>query len=125
MPARPKPVTVVASFLSAATVIALFVGANLLFPSRLLDRIWELNPAGAAAFRTLGRFSGVLLLVLSLALLAGSIGLWRGRRWAWWFALILFSVDISGNVAGYFLTGDCLRSAAGAAISTAFLVILL
>jgi hypothetical protein len=45
MPARPKPVTVVASFLLAATVIALFVGANLLFPSRLLDRIWELTAA--------------------------------------------------------------------------------
>jgi len=40
----------VAAFLFVATVIAAVVGISLLFPNRLMDRLWELNKPGAALF---------------------------------------------------------------------------
>lgn len=61
---RPKTVPFVAAFLFAATVIASIVGVSLLFPSRLLETMWKLNPEGGILFHSIGALSGVLLLVL-------------------------------------------------------------
>ncbi len=97
------------------------VGTSLLFPGLFLDRLWELNPQGAAAFRALGRISGVLLWGLGAGACAAGLGLLRGRKWAWWFAVVLFAVDGSGDVVSYFLIGDWPRSVSGVAVSSAFL----
>jgi len=51
--ARPVAITVVTCFLYLATAIAAVIGISLLFPNALLDRLWELNPAGAALFTRL------------------------------------------------------------------------
>ena len=56
---RPKTVPIVAAFLFAATGIAAVVGTSLIFPNRLLDRLWELNRPGAALFHAVGRIAGV------------------------------------------------------------------
>src|ERR1041384_6877307 len=106
---RPLPVTIVAIFLFLATAIAAMVGISLLFPNPLLDRLWEFNKQGAALFRSIGRVSGLFLLALGCGTLAAGFGLLRGRRWAWWFAVVLFAVDGTGDVASYFLVHDALR----------------
>lgn len=118
---RPKTVPIVAGFLFAAAAVAAVVGASLLFPNAFLDRIWELNKPGAAVFRAMGRISGVLLLLLGAGTFAAAVGLLHRRNWAWWFAVALFAIDASGNVVSLIVTGDWLRSTAGAAISAAFL----
>jgi hypothetical protein len=80
----------VAAFLFAATAIAAVVGFSLIWPNALLDRLWELNKPGAAAFRALGgRISGTALLLLGAGTLAAGIGLLERKRWAWWFAVVL------------------------------------
>jgi hypothetical protein len=117
---RPRTVPIVASFLFAATVIAVVVSVSLLFPNRLLDRLWELNKPGAAAFRAIGRASGLLLLVLGIGTSAAGAGLLRRRRWAWWFAIVLFTVNGCGDVVGLVATGDWLRSGSGIAVAAAF-----
>ena len=98
MEQRPKPVLIVAGFLFAASSIAVIVGISLLYPNRLLNRLWELNPSGADAFRSLGIVSGVLLLILGAATFAAARDLLRGKRWAWWFAVALFAVNGCGSV---------------------------
>lgn len=94
---------------------------SLLFPNPLLDRLWELNKPAEAAFRALGRLAGILLLLLAAATLAGGVALRRGRRWAWWFAMVLFAIDGAGDIVSLAVTGDWLRSAAGLVICSTFL----
>ena len=111
---------IVAGFLFAATLLAVVVGLSLLFPNRLLDRLWELNKPGAAAFRAMGKASGLLLLALGIGTAAAGLGLLRGRPWAWWFAIVLFTVNGCGDVVGLVATRDWLRSGSGVAVAAAF-----
>jgi hypothetical protein len=121
---RPKTIVVIATFLFAATIIALVVGESLLFPNAMLDSLWKFNPEGAALFHSIGRLSGVFLLALSVGTFFAALGLLRGQRWAWWFGVVLFATDACGNIISYFLTHDALRSLTGAIISATFLVFL-
>lgn len=118
---RPITVPIVAGFLFAATAVAVVVGCSLLFPGTLLDRLWDLNKPGEAAFRALGRAAGVLLLVQGAASLAGALGLLRHRNWAWWLAVVLFATTAAGDATGLVVAGHWLRSASGILISSAFL----
>lgn len=121
MAQRPKTVPIVAGFLFAATAIAAVTGSSLLFPGTLLDRLWELNKPGAAAFRALGSISGILLLLLGAGTFSAAAGLLRRKQWAWWFAVVLFAINGFGDVVSLVVTGDWLRSVSGAAIAGAFL----
>jgi len=121
----PKSVSIIAGFLFLATAIAVVVGFSLLFPSPAMDWMWELNRPGAAVFQKMGRISGAFLLVLAVGTCGSAVGLLRRRRWAWWFAVTLFAVDVAGNIGSFVVTRDFLRSGAGAAISGIFLLLLL
>ena len=121
MEPKPKAVTVVATFLFVATGIALVVGVSLLFPNPMMDRLWELNKQGALAFRAVGRISGVPLLLLGIGTFFAAKGLLRGRAWAWWFAMVLFTVDAIGDIVSFVITRDWMKSAAGIVISSIFL----
>ena len=118
---RPKTVSVVAAFLCAASAMAVVAGVSLIFPHTVLDRLWELNKPGAAAFRAMGSISGALLLLLGSGTSAAAVGLVRGRKWAWWFAVVLFAINGCGDVVSWVVTGDWLKSASGVAIGCGFL----
>jgi hypothetical protein len=124
VPLRPAAITIVAGFLFLATAIAALVGISLLFPNPLLDRLWEFNRPGALFFHSIGRISGLFLLALAAGTCSAALGLLRGRRWAWWFAVLLFSIDGAGNVVSYFLIHDPLRTVIGAIASLSFLYLL-
>jgi len=121
---RPISVIIVAGFLFFATAIATVVGISLLFPNPLLDQLWKLNPEGATLFHSIGRMSGLFLLALGGGTLAAGFGLLRGRRWAWWFAVLLFAINGAGDVVSYFIVHDLLRSVAGVAVSAIFVYVL-
>jgi len=121
---RPRTIPIVAGFLFAATAIAGVVAISLLFPNPLLDRLWQLNKPGAAAFRALGWIGGALLLALAWATAAAGWGLLRGRRWAWLLAIVLFSVNGCGDVIGLFVTRDWLRSGSGVGVAAVFVIAL-
>jgi hypothetical protein len=124
MRSRPRPVPIVAAFLFAATVIAVVVGVSLLFPNRLLDALWKLNPEGTVFFHSIGPISGVFLLALAAATVASARALLRGRKWAWRFAVALFAIETCSNLVSYFVVHDALRTIAGFVISFAFLCVL-
>ena len=110
---RPRAVAVIAGFLFFATGIAFVVGVSLLFASPVMAWMWKLNPPAEAAFRAVGRGPGVLLLLLGLGTLAAANGLLQRKRWAWWFAVLLFGVNGIGDVVSFIVSGDWLRSASG------------
>jgi hypothetical protein len=124
MTPRPKEVPIIAGFLFAAAGIAVIIGASLLFPNRLADRLWELNKPGAALFRSFGWISGIFLLLVGAGSCAGAIGMLRRKKWAWWFAVGLFTIDGAGDMISLLMTGDWPRSVSGAAISFGFLYVL-
>jgi hypothetical protein len=121
---RPIAVTTIATFLFVASAIAAIVGFEILFPNPVLDRIWEWNKPGAALFRSIGPIAGVFLWVLSIAVLAAARALLRGHPWPWWFAIALFTIDGAGDLVSYPFTHDLLRTIFGAAVSSAFLIVL-
>jgi hypothetical protein len=121
---RPAAVTAVSAVLFAAAAIAFFVSFAILFPLASLDSMWELNKPGAAVFRSIGRFAGVLLLALGTAVALAARALGGGKRWAWWFATALFSVDACGDLAAALVTHQWIRAGAGVAVSAGFLRVL-
>ena len=125
MASRPPAITVVALFLFAAACLAVVVGCVLLFPGAASDWIWKLNEPGAGFFRAAGRSPGLALLALGLAIFFAALGLLRGRPWAWWFAVMLFCVQIAGDIAAYIMIRDGLRAATGIAVPTILLWLLL
>jgi len=121
MDQRPKTVLIVAAFLFAATAIAVAAGVSLLFPGPLLDRLWTLNKPGEATFRSLGRVSGIPLLVIGAVACAGGVGLVQGKKWAWWLAVVLFAINGCADVVGLIVAGSWVRSGSGLVICAAFL----
>ena len=119
--ARPRAVTVVSVFLFIATGIAFVVGVSSLFPTPVMDWLWKVNRPAEGAFRAMGRGSGVLLLLLGFGTFAAAKGLLQRKRWAWWFAVVLFGVNGIGDVVSFIVTGNWLRSASGVLIALAFL----
>jgi pyruvate carboxylase len=55
---------------------------------------------------------------------AAGFGLLRGRRWAWWLAIGLFGANGIGDLVSMAISGDRLRSTAGALIAGAFVFLL-
>jgi hypothetical protein len=125
MEPKPRAVIVIAIFLYIATVIALVVGASLLFPNSALDRLWELNRPAEPAFQAMGRFSGVLLLCLGMLTFIAAVGLLRRKPWAWWAAVALFAVNGAGDAVSFVFTRDWLKSASGVVVASGFLGALL
>ena len=121
MESRPKAVPVIACFLFAASAIAAVVSASIFFPGRLLDWLWQFNRPGEAAFRAFGKFAAVFLLLVGAAAASAAVGLLRGRKWAWRFAVGLFAVDICGNLVSIATTGEWWKGLTGIAVSTLFL----
>lgn len=121
MAARPITIPIVAGFLIAATIIAAIVGISILFPNRFLDRLWELNKPGAELFKRIGPISGIFLMMLGAGTGAAAYGLLQRKIWAWWFAVVLFVVDGTGDIVAAIMTHDFLRTATGVAISSVFI----
>ena len=121
---RPRAATIISGFLFAATVIAAIVGLALLFPGELLAWLAQFNKPGMDAFQALGRWAGLLLLTLAVGTASAATGLLRGKKWAWWFSVVLFAINGCGDVVGFFITKDVLRSGSGVVIAGAFLLAL-
>jgi hypothetical protein len=118
---RPRAVAIIAGFLFAATAIAVVVGCALLFPGDLLRWLVEFNEPGMAAFQVLGRWLGVLLLMLACGTASAAIEFLHARKWAWWFAVVLFTIDGCGDLVSFLVTRDGLRSGSGIVICGVFL----
>ncbi len=68
----------------------------------------------------MGRVPAILLLFLGAGTLVAGVGLLRRKRWAWWFAVVLFLINGAGDVVSAIVTGDWLRSAAGVVLCSVF-----
>ena len=116
---------VVIAFLIFATLIAAFIGTLLLFPGNVLESLWRFNPEARSAFQSMGRLASILLFVVGGVAFGGAVGIYRRRKWGWWLAIVLFSVNALGDAVSLFATGRVLQSASGILISGSFLLYLM
>lgn len=124
MAERPKAVVVVAAFLFFAAVVAFFVCTSLLFPNPVMYRLWALNRPGETLFVSIRGPASLFLIALGTATCAAGFGLLCGRRWAWWFAVVLFAANACGEVASFVATREILRTVVGVAVSGLFVMLL-
>jgi hypothetical protein len=117
-------VSIVTVFFVAAALIAALVGTSLLFPGTVLDRMWTLNEPAYVAFRLLGKVSGVALMAVGILSAATAAGLLQRSRWAWQLGLGIFAFNGLGDVVGFGMTRDLLKSGSGVLIAALFLIAL-
>jgi len=122
--ARPLAVAILAGFLFFATAISIVVSSALLFPGPLLDWLAQFNRPAMSTFQALAPWPGILLAALAVGTFAAAVGLLRGRKWAWWFSVVLFAVNGTGDLLSFLATRDLIRSLSGVVIAAAFLIAL-
>ena len=78
----------------------------LLVPGSPLDALWRLNPRAQAGLRALGWWALLLMGATSLACATAALGLWRGARWGFWLAIVILTVNLTGDTTNAMITGD-------------------
>ncbi|MGH9872106.1 MAG: DUF2127 domain-containing protein [Pyrinomonadaceae bacterium] len=99
-PAGIAGLTLLFLFGTAASFVSL---VSLLSPGSFLEPIWRLNPRAREGFGAMGSWALVLMCVVCVASASTAIGLWRGARWGYWFAVVMLAVNLLGDVANVLL----------------------
>ena len=95
-----RPLGIIAlTILFMIGVVASFISAiSLSFPGSLLEPIWRLNPHAHEAFRQIGKWAIALMTLVCLACVCTAVGLWRMRRWGYWLAVSMLTLNLLGDV---------------------------
>ena len=113
----------IAIFFAAATLILLSVGTALVAPGSPFEAIWLLYPARRALLLPYRAWLGPGFLILSFVMASASIGCFRRRRWGWWLAVAIFSVNGLGDTV-QLLSGRLLEGGIGVSVAAAILYFL-
>lgn len=123
MTSAPKNHPWFASFFAFGASMCILTVALLLFPGTWLDALWRLNPDAHAAFRSIGTWSIVIMLVVGMACCFAAVGLWRGARWGARAAIIILVVNMIGDLSNALLKSD-FRTLIGMPIAAVMIVYL-
>jgi hypothetical protein len=123
----PAAVRTVALFLFLATAISSLTGSSLLFPQVAWHGLWQWNrPAYAFLIEAhLQTMAGVLLLALGMVTGIAGRGLLRGKRWAWWIAVVVFAANGLGDLLTLVVRRDVVKGGSGVLIASLFLFLLM
>jgi uncharacterized membrane protein (DUF2068 family) len=121
---HPWGIKALSIFFLAGAAVSLTAGISLLFPNRLLDSMWRLNPRAHENLSSFGLWAAVLLTTVSVLCAAAAIGLWRGSRWGYWIAIGLIAMNLVGDVTNVFL-GTEPRAIIGVPVAAAILAYLI
>jgi hypothetical protein len=84
---RPLGITALSIFFAVSTAITFTAAISLLFPGSVLEPLWRLNPRGHAGLVAIGFWAVILFIIVGVACALASVGLWRGKRWGYVFAI--------------------------------------
>lgn len=122
-PRRPRGIGALAIFFCLGCLISATSAVALLFPGGVLEPMWRLNPRAREAFAGMGPWAIALLLLVSVACGAASLGLWRRRRWGLLVAIAVLSINLLGDIVNTVL-GIEPRAAFGIPVAAALLLYL-
>jgi len=121
---RPAGVAGLSLFFVFGTTMSGLAALMLLFPGSAIDLLWRLNPRAHQGFASMGIWAVILMIVVSAACATAALGLWRCKRWGYWTALLILSINLIGDTANALITRDW-RTLFGLPIGSAMMVYLL
>ena len=122
--ARPFGVIALIVLFAIGTCASFLSAVSLLVPGSLLEPIWHLNPNARAGFSRIGSWAIVLMIAVCIACIFTAVGLWRGRRWGYWLAVVMLAINLGGSVVNV-VTGTEPKAVIGIPIVGAILAYLL
>lgn len=122
--ARPFGVLALILLFAIGTCASFISAVSLTFPGSFLEPMWRLNPNARAGFSRLGSAAIVLMIAVCIACISTTIGLWLGRRWGYWLAVVMLVVNLCGDVINV-ITGTEPRAIIGIPIVGLILAYLL
>jgi hypothetical protein len=123
-PSRPPGITALSFFFLFGTVMSGLAAVTLLFPGSVLEPLWHLNPRAREGFATMGAWAALLMAVVCVACGMAALGLGRYKRWGYWMALSILTINLAGDTANALSAHD-LRTLIGLPLSGAMIVYLL
>ena len=105
-PNRPPGINALGLFFLFGAVISGLAAVMLMFPGTVLEPLWRLNPRAHEGFAAMGLWAVFLMLVVSGACATAVLGLRRCKRWGYWMALAILSIDIAGDATHAMIAHD-------------------
>jgi hypothetical protein len=121
---RPPVVTFLIVLFLIGTIASLISVISLSFPGSFLESVWRLNPHAREGFARMGMRAVLLMLVVCIACLLTTIGLWRSLRWGYWLAVAMLLMNLVGDVINV-VSGTERRALIGIPIVLVLLIFLL
>jgi len=103
---RPPGIVALALFFVFGTMMSGLAALLLLFPGSFLDPLWRLNPRAREGFAALGVWAVLLMTVVCMACAVAAFGLLRGKRWGYWTALAILTMNLVGDITNAAATHD-------------------
>jgi len=101
---RTPGIVILALFFVFGTLASGLAALMLLLPGTPLDVLWHLNLHAREGFLTLGRWAVLLMLTVCFVCAAAAVGLWLGRRWGFWTAIVILTVNlVADTISSLFL----------------------
>ena len=95
----------------------------LVLPGTALDGLWRLNTRAHHQLAEAGLWAVLLMVSVCVACATAAIGLWRLRRWGYWTAVVILSLNMTGDSLNAILGHDW-RTLIGLPIAIAMLAYL-
>ena len=123
-PSRSPGIVAIALFFLFGMIMSGLAAVMLLFPGSALEPLWRLNPRAHDGFAGMGSWAVLLMAAVSVACATAALGLQRCKRWGYWTALAILSINLAGDVTGAVVAHDW-RTLIGLPIGGAIVVYLL
>jgi uncharacterized membrane protein (DUF2068 family) len=121
---RPTEIALLSLFFVLGVLASGLTVVMLILPGTSLDALWRLNPHAREGFVTMGHAAMYLMSAVCLACATAALGLWRLRRWGFWTAISILSINMLGDTLNTFLLRDW-RTIVGFPIAGLMIVYLL
>jgi len=103
---RPTSITLLSLFFVLGTLASGLTVVMLLLPGTSLDLLWRINPPAHEAFAGMKVFGVYVMSMVCLSCAMAAVGLWRGRRWGFWIATSMLSVNLLGDAINFLFLSD-------------------
>lgn len=123
-PIRPSGITALGFFFGFGAVMSGLASVMLLSPGGVLEPLWRLNSRAREGFAAMGLWAVLLMVTVCLACGMAALGVLRGRRWGYWMALAILSINLAGDTANTVIKHDW-HTLVGLPIGGAMIVYLL
>ncbi len=95
---RPVSVTALSLFFFFGATLAGLAAVSLVFPGRVLEAMWRLDPRGHEVLGRMHGWGALLLAAVSMTCTVLAVGLWHGRRWNYAAVISLLAFQVADDI---------------------------